>query len=178
MKQKKIRYVIILVFCIAIACISVAYALLKTNLNVTGNAKIDEASWNIEFQDLSSNPAVTTTGEADISKLKLNGTVIELDVVVAKPKDSITYLFNVKNTGTIDAKISHVATPDIDALTANNLAYSFTYADGTKINVDDSLNVGDVRQLKLVVKYNENVSSLDTNPSSFSLNSSILYVQA
>lgn len=144
MKQKQTRNIIIAVFMVAIVTISVAYATLSTALTITGNAKIS-ANWKINFQEPSSgiiglNPS--TQGSAEIITSGLSATVANLQVEFAKPGDSATYIFDVVNGGTIDAQISSVVFPDMDALEANHLFYELSYETLTngviKINSDMS----------------------------------------
>ena len=181
MKRKQVMNIVMLCFALAIMFISIGYAALKANLTITGKATVS-GNWKVIFENLGE---PTTVGNPDIKEVDLSATEFKLNVELFKPLDAVTYTFDVRNAGTIDAEVVTVVFPDLAALTANNLTYSFTYADGSAIKQGDLL-LGNckstnltpcTKQLKLSVKFND-VDRLEQNSMSLSLDSSILYQQA
>lgn len=181
MKRKQAMNILILTLVLAIVVTTIAYARLTAQLNITGHASVS-GSWKIQFENLSDPIKIGSVG---VNGVSLTNTQFSLNVELVKPKDAVTYTFDVVNAGTIDAKIVTVVYPDLDALTANNLTYLFTYADGSEIKAGDLLpgncsagNTADcTRHLKVSVMFND-VSNLEANSMQLSLNSSILYQQA
>lgn len=181
MRRKQVMNIVMLCFALAIMLTSIAYAALKSKLTVTGQATVT-GNWKVLFENLG-NP--TIVGSSNIKNAELSSTKFSLNVELIKPLDSVTYTFDVRNAGTIDAKVVTVLLPDLDTLTANHLTYSFTYADGSEIKTGDLLsgncsnnNIEPcTKHLKLSVKFND-VSSLEQNSMSLSLDSGILYGQA
>ena len=104
---------------------------------------------------------------------------------LGKPLDSLSYTFDVVNTGNIDAEIKSITIPTEETLNANDLNYSFTYLDTdssgkekeTAIKIGDTLKANERRKLKLVVEYNDVDSLNQQNPVELSLDSSIVYGQ-
>ena len=174
MKKKQIMDIVALTFVIALIGTSIAYAALRATLTVSGSATISGANWDVHFENLAK---VSTVGAPNEIEAKLTDTLFSLKLELIKPLDSVTYTFDVKNGGSIDAKIATEVTPDVSAFTANQLTYQFTYADGTTIKSGDLLKSGESKGLKLLVKFND-ADALNANSMSLSLDSSILYVQA
>lgn len=174
MKRKKVMNAVMLFFILAIFGTTIAYAVLSSTLKVSGNAIISDVSWDIHFENLQRTSLVGSINEPIA---ELSDTLFKLQVELYKPLDAVTYTFDVKNAGSIDAKISTIVTPDIAAFTSNQLTYTFTYADGSALKVNDMLKSGETKHLTFSVKFND-VNELNSNSMSLSLDSSILYVQA
>lgn len=146
-----------------IACIvslSIAYATISTTLNITNNLMVKAQDWDIHFEKLElqsitegNDANVTSPAVIENDTTKISG----LKVIFKKPGDSVSYTFDVKNAGGIDAKLSSIVigTPTCNPENAvcDNLEYSLKYANGDNINVDDILNAGDSVKLKLTIKY-------------------------
>lgn len=130
MRDKKVRNIFMIVFAVAIVVVSVAYAALITNLNIQGIATIS-GNWEISFQEPSSSevpgPNPSTVGSAQIIEAILSDTIAKLQVEVSKPKDAVTYTFQVVNQGTIDAQVSSIVLPDMEALASYHIFYELSY---------------------------------------------------
>lgn len=182
MKRNPAMNILIVAIIFSVIALSIAFAALQTSLQIVGTATIPEGTkWEVKFTNLS-NPIINGITSSDIKEAVLSSTMFKLKVELGKPFDSVTYTFNVENTGTIDAKISSIVTPNITTLKANDLSYSFTYVDESgnesDIKVGDTLNVGEKKKLKLSIKYDEIDSLNQTNPIELSFDSSIVYGQA
>ena len=127
MNNQKKKSIIIAVMLGLALVLTVAYAALASTLNINGTAKISGAYWNIAFSKDANSHQDVTTNTAEIKKAELNNTTLTLSVELVKPLDSITYYFDVVNKGTIDAQVSTVNLPDMDALTAHHIFYELTY---------------------------------------------------
>ena len=191
--KEKTKNILIAVLVVGLVSMTVAYAALTQVLNINAGAKVlnKSSSWNVHFENLS---AASTTGYATIPTgkgLVLSGTttLTGLEVNLRAPGDSVSYTFDVKNDGTINAKVSQVVLPTVaqatyDGATADitivksNLEYSLTHADGSAITVNETLNAGTTKSLKLTISYKSSATSLPAADVTVSgLNAHIDYVQ-
>lgn len=185
-KDRGGRILGIIAICIAVAGLTVAYAALSSSLSINGTATVTPAQWGVSFDAASlSTPTLANsglTGAASITTAPTISTtqITGYDLSLTKPGDSVTYTFDVKNTGTIDAKINtfsyltpvYTATATGDTGTADtnlvktNLSMKLTYAaattvaqTGTVINADTEVAAnqkllgGQTVKLKLTVAY-------------------------
>lgn len=167
MEKKNRKYITLLFLLLIIICLSVGFAAFNTNLTINGVGKVLKSSWDIHFSNLS---LVENVGEAtEITAPVLTSTNITgFSVSLRKPNDSITYRFSVVNSGDYDAKISSINMPiptctgtGSSATTdANNvckyLKYTLTYLDGSNVNVNDTLDIGESREMVLKLTYKDN----------------------
>lgn len=167
-KGKKIFNVITILFvtCIAITGISFTYASVTSKLSIDGYASMNLAKWSIHFQNLSNANLNGTTLEVTKPTLQKNSTSISnFNVRFMNVNDGVTYTFEVINDGDLDAKISSIVMPkpickgttdtsyEYLNLICDNLNYSLTYIDGTKIQVGDTLDKGQSKSLILNLEY-------------------------
>ena len=90
-----------------IAGISMAYAAFTQTLTINGSATAKQSSWNIKFANLK--PVATTGTAAETTTPKLADTSIgNFNVSVKTPGDSVTYTFDIVNSGSFNAKISTI----------------------------------------------------------------------
>ena len=155
--------------------ISVGFAAMSTELNLNGSASVTPATWKIKFNNLSS-PTIEGNASVVTAPTITSDTHIgNYEVQLTKPGDSVVYTFDVVNSGSIDAELStyNFAAPTItgegaqasadEAIVRNNLVYTLTYADGSAINVNDTLDRGTTKSLKLTVGYSATATDLPAN---------------
>lgn len=185
MKRNPVMTILTIACIFSVIALSIAYAALRTSLKIEGSATVD-GKWEVKFENLSS-PTITGISLSDIKEARLSSTLFALNVELGKPKDSVTYTFDVVNNGNIDAVIKSITTPTRATLDANDLSYSFTYFDekdangniiATPINIGDTLKVNERRKLRLSIRYNDIDSLNQQNPIQLNLDSSIVYGQA
>ena len=164
--NRKALYVLVaLALVLSVAGIAVGFAAMSTDLDISGQAEVVPASWKIRFENLSS-PTITGAATVETEPTIQNDTHLgDYDVVLTKPGDSVVYTFDVKNAGTLDAKLTayNFATPTFTGKGANaaadaaiaqaNVVYTLTYSDGTPISVNNTLAAGESKTLKLTVSY-------------------------
>lgn len=101
MNQKKQRTLAIFALAIALVATTVAYAALSTTLNISGNITKKGGSWSVGITNLSS---VSTTGTGSMSKApSVTGTTLSFDANLKKPGDSVSFTFDIVNSGTVTA---------------------------------------------------------------------------
>ena len=173
-ENRKVLYVLVAIALIlSVAGISIGFAAMSQELNIEGQTEVVPASWKIKFDNLSS-PTITGAATVEHTPTLTDTRIYDYDFQLTKPGDSISYTFDVKNTGTIDAELSTFTmavptytgtdptTGDADAtIVRNNLVYTLTYSDGSAIATGQTLNHGETKTLKLTVSY---PSTADTLP--------------
>ena len=135
--NNKIQNIVLGVLAVGLIGITVAYASLSQNLTINGTAKVAAATWDVHFEGMN---AGTATGYATLpttGKLAASGTSVSGNIGTLKaPGDTITYTFNVKNAGSINAKISSITAPNLTCApvasggsqtVANNVCANLTY---------------------------------------------------
>lgn len=168
MKTKKIFSLIGILFitCISVIGISFTYASITSKLSIDGYASMNSMKWSIHFQNLSNANLKGTTLEVTKPTLKNNSTSIsDFEVKFMNINDGVNYTFDIVNDGDLDAKISSIVMPkpvctstgdtayEDSSLICDNLNYSLTYLDGTKIQIGDTLEKGQSKSLILKLEY-------------------------
>ena len=164
-KERKIKTLSLVALIVAVLGLTVAFASLSQTLNITGTAKVENASWDIHFQNLSE---PTLTGDANVTTAptidESKTTIGNYEVSLTKPGDKVSYSFEVINNGTIDAKLSTLTkalkptcTSDVEAdatTVCDGLTYTLKYADGgAEVAANDTLNKGETKGLILELAY-------------------------
>ena len=177
--NSKTKNVLIVVLIIGLISMTIVYATLTQNLRINATAKVvnNSEGWNVHFENLS---GPTTTGYAQVeegNELQLGGTTTLKNLVVTlkAPGDSVSYTFDVKNDGAINAKIEDVFIPTTssagisfngasaadEAIVKENVVYSLVYND-TNIapKKDDTLASGATQKLKLTISYKDTATQM------------------
>ena len=175
-------------------CGTIAFASFTQQLDIQGKATVNKSSWSIKFANLQSVVKTGTATEVTAPTINTNDTRIsEYDVTLTTPGDSVSYTFDVVNEGTFNAKISSITIPTPlctgNGATAttdennvcDNLTYTLTYANGTPVAVDDTLNAGETKSLKLTLSYSASVAAAALPKDDVSISNlaiSIIYAQS
>lgn len=102
MRSKK--NIIMIAICVAVLFMVTVYAVLQTNLNITGAGNIT-TNWQVEITNITS----SFVGDAyDISTPTYTGTTATFNAGLYKPGDRVDYSITVTNRGTVDAIIDDV----------------------------------------------------------------------
>ena len=92
---------------VAVLGLGVAFAALSSQLTINGSAKAQAGSWNIHFAKTLDMPT-QTTGNASFTEPTLSDTsILGFKATVTKPGDSVTYYFDIVNSGTVDALVDN-----------------------------------------------------------------------
>ncbi|MDD6093287.1 MAG: hypothetical protein PUB90_01650 [bacterium] len=176
-KESKISIVIFLILC-SIA-VSIGYASFSRTLDISGEATVNKSSWKVQFQNLS-DPIVSGANNGAtvsvISKPTISDdgkTIGSYNVSFTTPGDTVSFTFEVANLGTFNAELSSADIPvptctgygdnsaNDAANVCKNLVYSLTYEDGSALNIHDTLNVDQVRKMKLTLTYKESITDVE-----------------
>ena len=193
-KQSNKKTIAVVVLIIALLGLSVAFAALSTTLTINGRAVVDPDQWKVKFENLS---AGTKTGLANITtEATLEGetSIKGYDVILKAPGDSVSYTFDVTNSGEINAKLTSIVKPEptctgkatddaqktADAtLVSNHLTYTLVYTD-TKVAVaeNDTLDAGVTKNLTLTIAYDADAAEVPSAEVEISgLNIDLVYGQ-
>lgn len=153
--NNKTQNILLGVLAVGLVGISVAYASLSSNLNISGTAKVATATWNIKFDNMSAGAATWYAALPSSGKfgIQTGSTTVSGDLGTLKaPGDTITYTFKVKNNGSINAKVNSVSKPTLTCVSSSTgsattastnfckgLAYTVQYSDGSAISAGQAL---------------------------------------
>ena len=178
MKKTK-RRLSVIVLLLLLMSVTIGYSALSSSLNITGTSTINSAKWDVHFENISiSTGSVTATEEPTIDSSKLN---ITYKVNLNIPGDFYEFTVDVKNAGSVDAKLS--ALPTISGVSSTQdvyTNYTFTHTDGTPIAVDETIAAGASKNFKVRVEFDANIdaSQLPTSAQPLNLTVGMNYVQA
>ena len=175
-RNERTRNIILIVLAVCLIGITVAYATLSQNLNITGVANVDKTSWDIHFTNVLT-PKVE--GQATGGKAVLNSgsTVITIsEGTLSAPGDKIIYTFDVINEGDLPAEVETTLTQmesckaengsDV-SMFCNKIGLDLVYADTKeKVQKSDRLLSGETKTLNLIITYDKDklLTSLPTSP--------------
>ena len=104
-RNRKIKTLSLVALIVAVLGLGVAFAALSSQLTINGSAKAQAGSWNIHFAKTLDMPT-QTTGNASFTEPTLSDTsILGFKATVTKPGDSVTYYFDIVNSGTVDALV-------------------------------------------------------------------------
>ena len=106
-RNRKIKTLSLVALIVAVLGLGVAFAALSSKLTINGSAKAQAGSWNIHFAKTLDMPT-QTTGNASFTEPTLSDTsILGFKATVTKPGDSVTYYFDIVNSGTVDALVDN-----------------------------------------------------------------------
>lgn len=163
------KHTTLIVICLLLlvgSIIGISYAMVTTSLDVKGKMKMASANWDVHFENLQRATITGTAIELDKPYIVDKSTsIVNVNVKLQQPTDSVSYLFDVVNDGGLDAELSsfQITNPVCkgtgdnaknDAkMVCDNVKYTVTYVDGSKINVGDALKVDKRKTLKLKLSF-------------------------
>ncbi len=177
MKNKKKKYLSIVILLLLLVGVTVGYATLSSNLTISGTSSIGVPDWDVHFENLSVTSGSVSASAPVVSSDKLN---ITYSMALDKPGDFYEFTVDVKNAGTIDAKLS--ALPTLSGVSSAQDAYvnyTFTHTDGSAIAAGETLAAGASKNFKVRVEYDRNINSsqLPTTAQELNLAVSMNYEQ-
>ncbi len=147
----KDRNLLIVMLCLVVIVMSVAFAAFTTKLNINGSASID-STWKIAFDQDSS----SCTGDGNTVSVS-ESTNATLNISLKNPGDSVTCTLTVKNSGTLDAKLTSIdVTPESNDAP---ITYTVTPDTGAIATRPTLTKDGGTETIVVTAKYNEEVST-------------------
>src|SRR5574344_1708583 len=177
-RDRGFRIIAIIAICLSVVGLGIGYSALNATLNINTKTTLKGSSWSINVGNISEPSIVGSAAEVN-APTNVSST-ITFDVSLKKPGDSITYIFDVVNDGTLDAKLS--STPTFTGVTEaaeKAITYKLTYADGTEIAANDTLVAGssNAKKMKMVVTYDSDATTVQSEDTTLSIKATLLYVQ-
>ena len=143
----------------------------------TGVTEIKDLNWHIEFDNVKEKDGSVTP----IKKAKIadNKTDIYYEVKLDEPGDFYEFTADIVNSGSHDAKIYEIINNGLTTAQKRYLDYKITYKDGTKIDINDTLNANSKKTVKFVIKFRTDIeaSDLPDEAQTLSLSYKIVYVE-
>lgn len=168
-RNRKIKILSLVALIVAVLGLGVAFAALSSQLTINGSAKAQAGSWNIHFAKTLDMPT-QTTGDASFTEPTLSDTsILGFKATVTKPGDSVTYYFDIVNSGTVDALVeSYVFESGYQDCRGNRVS-DHPECKLYDLNSDGYVNVSDYSVIRTSIKYglyytdnNKEIKSGDT----------------
>ena len=103
-QDKKIMYMTLSILLVSIFTLTIVYAALSSTLNISGNAEISAASWNIYLDNVK-----VKSGSVSANTSEISGSLsVSFNVKLDEPGDFYQFTVDVVNDGSIDAMIDSV----------------------------------------------------------------------
>ena len=170
--MKKKKYILFSI----ILLISIGFAYLSTNLNITGSSLIKGNTWDVHFENVQ-----VTSGsvQANTPTITNNAHQVNYTVTLDMPGDYFEFTVDAVNDGTIDAMVDTVSNT---GLTADQLKY-LDYT--VKLTNDEPLNHGYIllkettKTYKVRLEYKLDISEddLPSSDQTISLTFTVNYIQ-
>ena len=181
-KNRNKRIVSLIVLLIVLISITIGYSALSSTLNIKGTTNITKPTWNIHFENLVVNSAwnTTTTTVQTAPTIDSSGLKITYAVTLANPGDFYEFTVDVKNAGTVAAKLNAVPTVSgVSSAQSVYINYSVTYDNGNAPAQYDEIAAGGSRKFKVHVDFKRDIyaTQLPTANQSMTLTVGMNYVQ-
>ena len=164
-KRNNLMFIGILILVVSI---TVGYAALSQLLTVSGNAAISKATWNVGFDGTPTVDSKSVTKEVPI--ISTDKKTVSFTTTLSKPSTYYKFTVNVKNSGTIPAKITKVDTltgADGTNVTTDYIGLSAKWAsgpnNGNNIAVDDTVPANTTYSV-VITLFTKDISSTSSLP--------------
>lgn len=170
--KSKSKNLVLVVLLIAVMGMAVGYAALSQQLIINGTANIT-TQWDVHIKSITASGNNSSTGASEANGAPtFTGSSATFNVNLAYPGASATYILEVENAGSIDAKLQEVS--GIDA--ANILEpQGITYSIDAKQN--DTLTSKETKTYTVTVKWDASATEIP-NTKSKTATITLNYVQA
>ena len=167
---------LIIVFFLAIF-IGIGYSFLNSSLSLSWVTKISKNTWNVHFENINVKEGSITDGSATISE---DTAIVNFQVPLKQPGEYYEFSVDVKNSGTIDAKINSIVNSSLTEAQQQYLEYTVNYENGQEIKQGDILKANESSKIVIKVKYRDDITenNLPTEDQNLNLTFNINYVQA
>ena len=177
--KRRTKYLLLLL----IIFISVGYAILQSNLTITGTTSIQDSKWDIHWNNVIITEGSVSTSNADKATIDNTKTTVNYNIVLNKPGDFYEFTVDAVNEGTIDGMIDVISSKlnnvEITTLPAY-LNYSITYSDGAQIQANQELKANSSETYKVRIEYKRDIEAnqLPATNQTLSLQFTVTYRQA
>ena len=176
-KDRKTLFLVLGLVMISVFTLTVVYAALSVTLNITGNAQVNAASWDIHLE----NVKVDSGSISNTVPVITSNTTATFTTTLKNPGDYYQFTIDVVNNGSIDAMIDSVSkSPTLSETQAKYLNYIIEYENGESINTKQLVSKESFVRLKVRVEFRKDViaSDLPTTSETLNLAFTVNYVQS
>lgn len=183
MKSKNKKTIMIVLLVVLLLAISIGYAALQSNLTITGTAGINNAKWDIHWENVQITSGSVSTSAANKATIDSSKTTVNYNIALAKPGDFYEFTVDAVNDGTIDGMVSTV-TSKLNGTTITTLPeylqYEVKYADGLAVHENHLLESGATETYRVRVAFKRDIdaSQLPSSAQTLNLSFSVVYQQA
>ena len=181
-KNKQKIAVTLLLFLLCV--ISIGYAILQSSLDITGTTAIQDAKWDIHWNNVQitegsvTGANVTTPATIDSSK-----TTVNYNIRLNKPGDFYEFTVDAVNAGTIDGMVASITSKlngEIITTLPGYLQYYVKYADGIAIKENQLLAAGETETYVVRIEFKKDIdaSQLPGEEKTLNLSFTVAYNQA
>ena len=177
MRKTKLLLLLMVLF------ISVGYAVLQANLNITGTSNINNPTWDIHWENVSvTNGSVTGANITTPATIDGTKTTVSYSIKLPEPGDFYEFTVDAVNAGTIDGMIDAISSKlngaEITTL-PEYLNYSVTYSDGIEVLENQELKANTSEKYKVRVEFKKDIeaSQLPSTTQDLNLQFSVTYKQ-
>lgn len=180
MKNKRKKKLSLIVLLILVLGISVGYAALSSDLNISGTSTIGSPDWDVHWENVSVTSGSVSAPTPTIDPTR---TTVSYSVTLNTPGDFYEFTVNAVNGGTIDAMIESVSSKlngtEITTL-PDYLEYSVTYNGGLTPTANQILSAGftDIYKVRIGFKRDITEAQLPTVAQTLNMSFTINYIQA
>ena len=174
--DRKILYLILGVSLVLVFSLTIVYAALSVSLNIVGTLQVQDASWNVYFDNIKVNLA-----SVSISPKIIDNNKITFSADLKDPGDFYKFTVDIVNSGTIDAMIdSIIKMPELTNDQKKYLRYEIEYTDGQSIVEKQILKAKETKTISVLFSFRTDilVSDLPTTSTEFDLSLNLVYYQA
>ena len=177
--KRRTKYLLLLL----ILFISVGYAILQSNLTITGTTSIQDSKWDIHWNDVVITEGSVSTSNADRATIDNTKTTVNYNIVLDKPGDFYEFTVDAVNEGTIDGMIDTISSKlnNVEIITLPAyLNYSITYSDGVQLQENQELKANSSETYKVRIEYKRDIQAnqLPETTQTLNLSFSVTYKQA
>lgn len=177
--SNKTSRIVILFIILILMVINIEFLILSSTLKIKGNGIIRNDTWDIHFENVKEKSQNTTL----LQPITLVEKTTKLRYVINLngPESYYEFETDVKNSGTIDAKLA--TEPTISGITTEQEIYTnyiITYSDNTPIKVGDIIKAGTSKTIKVRVEMDKAVvnSQFTTLVQQLGISVDLDYIQA
>ena len=150
-----------LLLLLTVLFISIGYAILQTNLNITGTANMNNPTWDIHWENVSvTNGSVTGANITTPATIDGTKTTVSYSIKLPEPGDFYEFTVDAVNAGTIDGMIDAISSKlngtEITTL-PEYLNYSVTYSDGIEVLENQELKANTSEKYKVRVEFKKDI---------------------
>ncbi len=170
----KKRFYFRIILCIVLV-LGIGYALITSNLSITGTSKLKGQTWDVYFANLTYDASSNNSASIDE-----DNTTIRFNIDLSNPGADYTFYFDVFNDGTLDAMLDTIEVQGIADELKKYLDITTSYVDGVEVSKYDLLESGEHETLKMNLKYSQNlnIDELPDENLDFNLALAVKYDQA